>query len=476
MSHALTRRSFLKTGAIAVGGVAATAVGAEIATPMILPHRPEFDENTSLWVTSQPPRNKPLDRDMTADVAIIGGGYTGLSAAYHLARRFPHKRIILLEARGVGHGGSGRNGAMILPQMNNEYMNIYHDPQSHKRMYAVTVANMQAIQALLKEQGTDCDLEMKGGVLVIVGRDQVQGYREYCTKAQSLGIPVEFWDRERTRQALGTDVYHAAVYEPNAGDIHPMKLVAAYKKAAESAGAIIYEDSPVLEIQEGERISLRVGERRHTVTAQALFLATNGYTCKLGYLTNTIVPAHVLMAVTPPLDAAVFDAIGWKSRLSFSDTRTLLFHLGTSRDNRIMIGAGNVEYFFNNGVAYRGDLRQGAALLRQELVRIYPKLAQVGFEKVWSGVIAVTLDQNQTVGVTGKHRNIYYGMGYCGHGVNLAFLFGRIMADLYAGEGAQWADLPFVKDRPLPCPPEPLRWVGVNANIEYYRKRDAQLG
>lgn len=475
MAQEITRRGFLKKGAMVVGGVAAATVGMEVVTPMILSERPEFDENTSLWASAQPPRNEPLDKDIAVDAVVIGGGYTGLSAAYHLARRFPDRRIVLLEARGIGHGGSGRNGAMILPQMNNEYMRIYHAPQSHKRMYDVTVANMRAIQAFLKEQGADCDLELKGGVLVIVGRDQVKEYREYCAKAQSMGIPVEFWDRERTRQMLGTDVYHASVYEPNAGDVHPMKLAAAYKKAAEAAGVKIYEDSPVLNVQEGEAISLWVGEQRHRVTAKALFLATNGYTCKLGYLKDTIVPAHVLMAATSPLDEAVFDAIGWKSRLSFSDTRTVLFHLGTTRDNRIMIGAGNVEYFFNNGVIYKGDLRHGAALLRKELLRIYPKLDRVRFERVWSGVIAATLDQNQTVGVTGKHRNIYYGMGYCGHGVNLAFLFGRIMADLYAGEAGQWADLPFVKNHPLPCPPEPLRWVGVKGTIAYYKMGDVHL-
>lgn len=472
MSEKVTRRSFLKKSAAAIGGIAAATVGVEVVTPLVAKEKLEFDANDSLWARAQQPKNKPLNTDIEADVAIIGGGYTGLSAAYHLAKRFPERTIALFEAKGVGQGASGRNGGMILPQPSNDYMAVYSDPQSHKLTYDVTVKNFNELEALIKAQGMDCELDRKGILLVIVQEKQVEEFRKYSEQARSLGIPVEFWDRERTRKEIGTDAYFASVYEPNGGEVHPLKLVYALKKAAETAGAHIYEDSPVLEVQEGEVVRLTVGEQKRQVTAKALVLATNGYTSKLGYFRNTVMAVHTQLAVTPPLTDAVFAEIGWKNRIPFSDTRNILYHAGSTRDNRIMIGAGHVDYFFNNGVVYKGNIREVHDLLKKELVRIYPELAKVDFEYIWNGVMGFTLDFNQALGVTGKHKNIYYGLAYCGHGVNLSTLFGKIIADLYAGEGAQWENTTFIKRRPIPLPPEPLKWVGVQANIAYYKMLD----
>jgi glycine/D-amino acid oxidase-like deaminating enzyme len=166
------------------------------------------------------------------------------------------------------------------------------------------------------------------------------------------------------------------------------------------------------------------------------------------------------------------DEIGWASRMPFSDTRNILFHAGNTKDNRILIGAGHVDYFFNNAVTYKGDIKVPYNILKKELSRIYPKLSDTDFEFIWSGVMGFTIDFNQSVGVMGKHKNIYYGLGYCGHGVNLSVLFGKIIADIYAGETDKWKDTPFFNRQLLPLPPEPLRWVGVQANIEYLNTID----
>jgi glycine/D-amino acid oxidase-like deaminating enzyme len=473
MGTKLTRRDFLKGCAVAVGGMAAATLAAEVATPLVFPEEMVFDDNTSLWALDQPAKNAPLTEDLEVDVAVIGGGYTGLSAAYHLLQRYPERTVALFEAKGVGHGASGRNGGMILPQPSNEYMQVYSNPQTHRLTYEATVNNLNQLASLIEAQGIDCELERNGVLLVIVKESQVEGYLRYSEEARSLGIPVEFWDRRRTSEEIGSDVYFASLFDPNGAEVHPMRLIRSLKKAAEGAGAHIYENSPVLEIEDGEVLRLIVGEVRHIVRARAVVLGTNGYTSKLGFFKNSVLAIHTPMALTPALPESTFAEIGWNRRLPYSDTYNILYHLSRTSDNRILIGSGHVDYFFNNGVVYGGNLEEMRIMLMRELERIYPQLSGMDFEYIWTGVLGFSIDFSQSVGVMGEHRNIYYGLAYAGHGINLATLFGRIIADLYAGEQGQWRDMPFLNHRFIPLPPEPLKWVGVQANIAYLRYLDS---
>jgi glycine/D-amino acid oxidase-like deaminating enzyme len=469
MSNKLSRRDFLKIA----GAAAGTVIAAEVFTPVLFPEKLEFDENVSLWTPAQPSKNPALAEDIEVDVAIIGGGYTGLSSAYHILQRYPEKSVAIFEARGVGQGASGRNGGMLLSQTANEYMNIYSDAKTHRRLYDLTVKHMDDLAEIVKAQGVDIELRRNGALLVIARESQVAQYQKYAQQAQSLGMPIEFWDQARTKSEIGTDVYFASLFDPNAGELHPMKLVHALKKAAESVGARIYEDSPVFEIQEGETIRLTVGEQNHKVIAKAVVLATNGYTSKLGYFKNSVFPVHTPMATTPSLPDSTFEEIGWKNKAGYSDTFTILYHLSRTTDNRIMIGSGYVNYFFNNGIIDKDDPVMLKAHLQKELGRIYPKLAGMEFEHFWSGVLGFSLDFMQSVGVMGAHQNIYYGLCYAGHGINLATLFGKVIADIYAGEESQWDGLPFLNHQYISLPPEPLKWAGIQATIQYYKADDA---
>jgi len=328
------------------------------------------------------------------------------------------------------------------------------------------------LQDIISAQDIDCDFRLDGIILVIISEKQVKKFQEYSEAAKSLGIPIEFWDKEQTVDAIGTDVYHASLFEPNGGEVHPMKLVHALKKAAEDLGVKIYENSPVFEIEEGEVNKLSVGKEGYKVESKAIVLATNGYTSKLGYFKNRVFPFHAQVAITPPLSDDIFTEIGWKNRIPFSDTLNYLYHLGTTDDNRILIGGGNADYYFNNGLAYKRDVNEIYAILKDELSRIYPALSDVEFDSIWNGVLGFTVDFNQTVGVMGRNKNIYYGLAFCGHGVNLSFFFGKIIRDLYAGDGEKWSDMPFYDIKPTYLPPEPLRWLGVQGYMAFYRMLD----
>ncbi|MFI5183858.1 MAG: NAD(P)/FAD-dependent oxidoreductase [Vicinamibacteria bacterium] len=464
----MSRRRFMKAISAVGGGGLVVGAGLNALSPRIWPGESAFDPNVGHWAASQPRRNPPLAEDIEADVAIIGGGYTGLSAAYYIRKRGPTRRVVVLEASGCGNGASGRNGAMLLTLTADRYMQPGTDWALDKRIYDLTTENIAALRALSLANGADCDLETRGSLQVLNSAADVAAATAYVAPARKAGIPVELWDRTRTAEALGTALYEGALFDPSGGQLHPMKLVRLWKTAALAAGAAVYEGTPVVGIEEGAVHRLRTAAGR-TVRATSLVLATNAYTSKLGYLRNAVAPIHNYVAITPPLQDALVEKIGWRSRLPFSDSRTLVHYLGITPDNRIHIGGGRAEYSFGDGLRDRGDQRSHDRELRQELLRIFPALADVPFDKTWSGVVDVSLDFSPAVGQTGSHGRVYYGIGYSGHGVNLSSLFGRIIADLEGSDGDRWKGLPFVNHSLPYLPNEPFRWLGVHGAMAYYR-------
>jgi glycine/D-amino acid oxidase-like deaminating enzyme len=181
-----------------------------------------------------------------------------------------------------------------------------------------------------------------------------------------------------------------------------------------------------------------------------------------------VVPIHNYVGITPPLSDEALARIGWRKRVPFSDSRTLVRYLGLTRENRIHIGGGTADYSFNDGVRDRPDREERFAELQKELARIFPGLAGTAFETTWSGVVDCSIDFSPSVGRMGKFENVYYGIGYSGHGVNLTSLFGRIIADMERGEDQAWRDLPMINHRLPFISNEPFRWAGVQVAMAYY--------
>jgi gamma-glutamylputrescine oxidase len=462
-----SRRRFLRNAAYAGGGALLGACGLNSISPLIWRRSLPLESNSSYWARSQPPRNPALTENLVVDVAIVGGGFTGLSSAYFIRKASPQKSVAVLEAEGCGNGASGRNGAMVLTMTANRYMNFSSTPQMDKRLYDLTAGNIRSLAALSAATGIDCELERRGALQVFCTAEQTRAAQEYVQEARSLGMPVECWDASQTAAAIGTEAYAGGYFDPNGGHVHPMKLVHVFKSAAETAGAMIYESTLIESIEPGPEHLLRSRDG-HTIRAKSLVLASNAFTPNLGFLRNSILPIHEYVAMTRPLSEAELAAIGWSSRLPFNDSRTEVFYFGLTADRRIHIGGGSPRYSFNNrsgGV----DARTSEAQLRRELVRVFPKLAAVEFDIAWSGVIDWSLDASPTVGYIGKIRNIFYGLGYSGHGVNLTSVFGKIIADLDAGREDPWRQFPFFNADLDYVPNEPFRWLAVESGLAWYK-------
>jgi len=309
----------------------------------------KFADNDSYWAKSETISvNSALKTDLKVDVAIIGGGYTGLSSAYHLAKMNPNLKIAVFEAKTLGSGASGRHGGMVLSSLLDEYS----DNETFKWTYDLSVNNMKFIDSLSKALNMNCDLVLNGYCETIFREEDVAEYKDYVQKANKAGIPLEFWDKQKTKEKLGTDLYFGAMYDPNGGSVHAVKLIKLLKVAVENEGVTIYENSPVISFEEGKTIKLKVktNSSEYNVEAGDIVVATNAYTSKLGIFKNKIMPVHTQVAVTEPLTQAQLDAVNWKSRLPFYDSRIMLFHLVLTPDNRIVVGGGNVDTYWNNGL------------------------------------------------------------------------------------------------------------------------------
>jgi len=467
-----SRRAFLKNSALAGGGVLLGSAGLNWVSPLVWREPLWIDENASFWARSQAPKNPALDKDLSVDVAVLGGGLTGLSAAYYIRRLSPQKSVAVLEARGCGNGASGRNGAMVLTMTADRYMNFSASPALDKQIYDLTAENIRALAKLSDATGIECELETNGALQVFENAGEAKAALRYVEQARSLGMPVQFWDARQVTAALGTQVYTGGFFDPGGGQVHPMKLVHVFKSAAENAGAVIYENTVVEGVDEGAELLLHIGGG-YRVTAKSLVLASNAFTPNMGFLRNSVLPVREYVAMTRPLSEKELEAIGWRMRVPFNDSRTEVFYLGLTKEGRIHIGGGAPRYEFNNGAGNARTVAGVAGLhavqLRRELTRIFPRLAGVEFDVHWSGMIDWSLDASPSVGTTGKHRNIFYGLGYSGHGVNLTSVFGRIIADLEAGRGAKWTQYPFVNANPIYVPNEPFRWLAAEGSLAWYR-------
>lgn len=429
----------------------------------VFPERLELCNNESLWVNGTPgyqPR-PPLAAGIEADVAIIGGGFTGVSAAYHLSRRFPNLRIVLLEAATLANGASGRNGGMILNWVNGVGD---EEPALTARIYQMTSAGIRSVRKLIERHRLEVDARFDGTLSVYTDPARAEAAHAEVEAHNALGIPTRFLDRAELRRYFAIERGCGAVMDPDTGQINGAQLVRGLRPVLESQGVTIFEGTPVLAVQEGRTIGLRTpgGD----VRAQAIVLGTNGYTGKLGYFRDALFPLHSHVFATAPLSLEQREALGWRGFAGFSDDLDRVSYGSLTRDGHLIFGGGSnaaYSYLFNNGTALAGAsavAKRAQVDMERTLNRYFPHSRTLPIAYRWTGTLGITMNRQPLIGVRGEHRNIYYAVGYCGHGVTLANLAGEILADLYAGDDARWAGLPFVQGVYHRIPPEPFRWVG----------------
>ena len=406
----------------------------------------------SLWMEDVVPTASPLTGDVDADVAVVGGGFTALSTA--IALRAAGHSVVVLEAEHVGFGASGRNAGHLTPVIGKDLPTLAMLFRGRARaLIELVELAIEHVETTIGEHGIDCAYEPVGNLMAAVHAKQHGMLDKAAKAAAALGLASEMLEPEAMRARDLPATFTRGMLMKRGGILHPGRYVSGLRRVAEAAQALVFERTPVVRIEEGSPAT--VVTPRGRVRARAVVLGTNAYTPALGWLRGTIARFHVYLFATAPLADADRAAIGWRGREGIYTAHEMLESYRLTDDQRIVGGAKTVRYGFD-GCALDDDPAT-FAFIEAAFRDRFPALRHVPVTHRWGGPIAFALDFLPAVGVTGAYRNVYYSVGYAGHGIAMGSYAGTMIADLLLGrDGAGRALWGHWK---VPMPPEPVRWL-----------------
>jgi glycine/D-amino acid oxidase-like deaminating enzyme len=412
------------------------------------------------------PSTEPLHGSRTADVAIVGAGFTGLWTAIALTDSDPSLRVVVLEAETIAYGASGRNGGFCEASLTHGLANgIRHFPDELERLEAEGIANLRALIALTREHGIECDLEETGTLALADQPHQAEEFREWVDIAAAHGETLEYLDRDAAREEVHSPLWHAGLYRPPGRDVllDPVKLCRGLARVAAARGVAIHERSRVtrLERRAGSvRVSTAGGAR---VAADHVVVATSAYSGWLRRLSPLFVPVYDYALVSEPLTPDQRTAIGWRRRQGLSDANNQFHYFRLTADDRILWGGYDAIYHFGSRVAPELDQRPATFdRLERQFVRAFPQLDGLAFPYRWGGAIDTTSRFTVTFGQTFGGR-VTYALGYTGLGVGASRWAAGVVRDFILRPAEDRLRLRIVTSPPVPFPPEPFRYAAVQA-------------
>ena len=417
-------------------------------------------------------RRPSLDGDTTADVCVVGAGYTGLWTAYYLTQLDPSLDVLVVEAETAGFGASGRNGgwcSALLPQ-GVSAMAHRHGRAAALAMRRAMNDSVREVGAVSAAEGVDCDWQQGGTVVVARTPAQLERARaEVVEDGRWDGIDgLQLLDADATRARVGVQDAVGSTYTPHCARIHPARLVRGLARVVEQRGARIVEGTRAVSVQPG-----RVDTDRGTVTARHVVRATEAWTPQLPGHRRSIVPVYSLVIATEPLPPAFWDAAGLAAGETFSEHRHLVVYGQRTADDRLVFGGRGAPYHFGSSVQPSFDREPTVfEALRETLVDLFPAVAPYAVTHRWGGPLGIARDWHAAVSYDAA-TGLGSAGGYVGDGVATTNLAGRTLADLITGHRTELTALPWVNHRSRRWEPEPLRWLGINAGLRLATAADA---
>jgi glycine/D-amino acid oxidase-like deaminating enzyme len=412
-----------------------------------------------------PSPRTPLGGDIAVDVAIVGGGLTGLWTAYYLLERDPALRIAVLEKHIAGFGASGRNGGWCsaLFPASTAALAREHGRDAALAMRRAMVDTVDEVGRVAAAEGIDCDFVRDGTLSLARSALQLEAARAEVLEARGYGVDDLRLIETGVGGALGASV------DPACARLHPAKLVRGLARVVEARGAVIYEQTEVLDWSAG-----RVTTVRGTVTAAHVVIATEGYGAALPKSRRSILPLYSLMIATEPLDDAVWDDIGIDHGQTFTDFRHLLVYGQRTADNRFAFGGRGARYHWGSAIRDSYDrVPRVFEHLRASLVEMFPQAERAEVTHRWGGPLGVPRDWHASVRYD-PATAVGGAGGYVGDGLSTTNLAGRTLADLITGVATPLTALPWVNHRSPLWEPEPLRFAGANLGLAAMTVADAE--
>jgi glycine/D-amino acid oxidase-like deaminating enzyme len=428
----------------------------------------------SYWLGESPyVESPPLDGSTKVDVAVVGGGFCGLSTAYYLKRAEPSLRVAVLENEVVGYGASGRNAGFAMTLMGFTLSLTAQRFGKERAKAACEFAHraVDHIGQMVDAHGIDCDYEKPGLLTVALNPAQAKRLQGEIELGEKLGISGLRWlDKADVGGEVLSPTYLGARYEEQCALINPAKYVRGLKEAAQGAGVEVYERTQVTALHDGS--ILHLDTPRGIVEAERVVLATNAFSGRFPQLRNKQFPVFTYIILTEPLSAERLHELGWQARQGIEDARNMIHYYRLTADNRILFGGSDARYYY--GGPLDRDLNPAVfQRLRRDLDRTFPSLKDVRVEYQWGGPVSVTVDFFPAMGYAGKDKRVAYALGCVGHGVAMMNMAGQVLRDLVLERETEFTDLFFVNRRVIPLPPEPLRFAVAEAIRGGLRAQDA---
>ena len=428
----------------------------------------------SFWLSTRDYEPNPaLEGSHEVDVAVVGGGFTGLSAAHFLKREEPGMKVALMESQVIGYGASGRNGgfSMTLFGMNLSLTAKRFSREKAKEAHHYMERAVDTLQELIETHRIDCDYEHPGFLRVATSERYRDRILHEIELAESLGLEgIEWLGQDRLSEEVRSPFYLGAWWEPRCGLLNPAKLAWGWKDVVEGQGVEVYEQTPVVEIRREAKGKIRLTVPWGEVVAKKLVLATNAYSHLIPQLKRKQAPIWTYIVLTEPLRDEHFQEIGWRNRQGIEDARDLVHYYRLTADNRLLMGGRDVSMAFGRDM----DLDRNEEIfigLERDVRSVFPALKDISFTHRWGGPVSVPVDLAPALGYLGTQDTVY-SLGCVGHGVSMTHLNGKTVADLTLGRRTDLTDTFFVNRTTIPWPPEPFRFLASRALTEFMRWED----
>jgi glycine/D-amino acid oxidase-like deaminating enzyme len=388
------------------------------------------EKNYWLETVTEPPAQSMLDLSESVDAAVIGAGYTGLSAARALAKR--GVRVAVLEAETFGWGASSRNGGMVLTGLKLPVPTLIkrYGRETVRRMYAASLASIDCVDQIVREDQIDCSFSRCGHLEVACKKAHFDSYTESAALIKrEFNHEVRIVPQSELRSEIGSDLYYGGMVDQVSAGLNPARYVAGLAHAAQSAGACLYDHTRVERVEpvsgNGTR-KFRLHTSKGALTSREVILATGAYTTDATpSLRKKIIPIGSYIIATEVLSADLASELSPHNRMIY-DSKHFLYYYRLTPDNRLLFG-GRAAFFPENV----NSVRRSAEILRRGMIKVYPQLRATRVDYVWGGTLDFAFD---VMPHTGKIDAMYFAMGYAGHGVAAATYLGTKLAGIVCGE------------------------------------------
>ncbi len=439
----------------------------------------EGASSTPVWLdsTERPDARPALVGDTTADLVVVGGGFTGLWAALLALQEQPGRDVVVLEGHRLGWAASGRNGGFCAASLTHGLSNgMQRWPDEMATLVRLGQQNLAAIEATVAAEGIDCGFERSGELDVAVEPWQVEGLEHEASVARSVGVDVQVLDAGQTRALVSSPTYLGGLLDPDGvAMLDPARLVWGLAEAIERRGGRVLESTRVLDLLELDG-GVVVRTPGGSVRARQVVMGTSAFPSPVRRHRPYVVPVWDHVLATEPLTPAQRDSLGWAGRQGVGDSGNLFHYYRLTNDDRLVWGGYDALYYFGNDLAgRRARSARTEAMLADHLLTTFPGLDGVRITHAWGGAIDTCTRFCAFWGLThgGKVAAV---QGYTGLGVGASRFGAQVSLDLLAGRENERTELEMVRRKPIPFPPEPARWAGIQATRRAIARADRREG